>query len=66
VNRNKERWMKLCELASKEQDPKKLSELVEEINRILDEKQRRINGTTAAFHDRLVAHFGASLFPHAA
>jgi len=44
VKENKERWMELCELASKEQDPKKLSELVEEINRILEEKQSRISG----------------------
>jgi hypothetical protein len=36
--------MELCELASKEQDPKKLSELVEEINRILGAKQTRISG----------------------
>jgi hypothetical protein len=42
--KDKERWMQLCELASKEQDPRKLSELVEEINRLLEEKQNRIRG----------------------
>ena len=37
----KERWRKLCERAAAEQDPQKLMELVEEINRILEEEQKR-------------------------
>ncbi len=37
----KERWRELCELASKEQDPKKLHELVKEIDRLLQEKQEK-------------------------
>jgi uncharacterized FlaG/YvyC family protein len=41
---NAELWQKLCEQASKEQDPKKLAELVEEINRLLEAKQRRLSG----------------------
>jgi hypothetical protein len=42
--KDKERWMELCEFGSKEQDPSKLSEFVEEINRLLEEKQNRIRG----------------------
>ena len=38
----KERWLELCELASKEQDPKELVKLVEEINRLLEEKKHRL------------------------
>ena len=41
---NKERWRELCEQASVEQDPKKLLELVTEINRLLDEKKIRLRG----------------------
>jgi len=37
-NERTERWMVLCEQASKEQDPQKLSELVKVINRLLEEK----------------------------
>jgi hypothetical protein len=32
-----ERWKELCALASVEQDPQRLLELVQEINRLLDE-----------------------------
>jgi hypothetical protein len=39
----KERWLELCELAAKEQDPGKLLRFVQEINHLLDEKQKRIN-----------------------
>jgi hypothetical protein len=35
------RWETLCEQAAGEQDPKKLLELVKEINRLLADKQRR-------------------------
>jgi|HubBroStandDraft_6_1064221.scaffolds.fasta_scaffold32924_4 hypothetical protein len=38
----KERWMELCELAAKEQDPVKLMALVAEINRILEAKEQRL------------------------
>lgn len=38
----KERWMELCELAAKEQDPRELLVLVEEINRLLEEKEQRL------------------------
>lgn len=33
--RNDDRWKRLCEQASQEQDPKRLMELVQEINALL-------------------------------
>jgi hypothetical protein len=41
--KDKERWLELCEQAAVEQDPKKLLELVAEINRLLGEKQSRLD-----------------------
>jgi len=38
----KERWVELSECASKEQDPQKLTELLAEIDRMLQEKQERL------------------------
>ena len=38
----KEQWLRLCELAAREQDPAKLLRLVEEINRLLQEKEQRL------------------------
>ena len=35
---NEERWRQLCAQAAVEQDPKKLMELVKEINRLLEMK----------------------------
>jgi hypothetical protein len=40
---NREKWMELCEQASTEQDPEKLLALVQEINRLLEAKQERLN-----------------------
>jgi hypothetical protein len=40
---NREKWMELCEQASTEQDPEKLLALVQEINRLLEAKQERVN-----------------------
>jgi len=40
---NREKWMELCEQASKEQDPQKLLALVQEINRLLEAKQERLS-----------------------
>jgi hypothetical protein len=37
-----ERWRALCELAAEEQDPQRLMELVEQINRMLEEKEKRL------------------------
>jgi hypothetical protein len=42
----KEIWMQLCERAASEQDPDKLMELVREINRLLEEKERRLKNTS--------------------
>jgi hypothetical protein len=37
-----ERWIKVCAQAAVEQDPKKLLALAEEIDRLLEEKERRL------------------------
>ena len=37
-----ERWRELCAQASTEKDPKRLLELAEEINRLLDEKEKAL------------------------
>lgn len=39
-----ERWRKLCEQAALEQDPRKLMELIREIDRLLEEKENRLAG----------------------
>lgn len=39
---NAERWLKLCEQAASERDPHKLMELINEINRLLSEKEDRL------------------------
>jgi hypothetical protein len=44
VLKNKERWLELAALAANEQDPKNLMDLIAEINRLLAEKQDRLNG----------------------
>jgi hypothetical protein len=41
-NKTKERWLQLCEQAAVEQDPDRLLKLVNEISRILDEKNQRV------------------------
>jgi hypothetical protein len=38
----KERWMELAAQAAVEQDPKRLLELVKELNDLLEEKERRL------------------------
>ncbi len=40
--KNKEHWMELCEQAAVEQDAERLLELVQEINRLLEEKEQRL------------------------
>jgi len=44
MQENEERWRELCERAAKEMDPARLQELIQEINRLLDEKHRRLSG----------------------
>jgi hypothetical protein len=39
----KERWIELCEQAAVEQDSKKLMKLIQEIDRLLREKQERLD-----------------------
>lgn len=39
---NRERWKQLCEQAAGEQDPKKLTQLVREINALLKAKEDRL------------------------
>jgi hypothetical protein len=38
----RERWQELCEQAANEQDSRKLAVLIEEINRLLHEKDSRL------------------------
>ena len=40
---DKERWMELCEHASKEPDPERLLELVQQVNALLEEKESRLS-----------------------
>jgi hypothetical protein len=40
---NEERWKKLREQAAREQDPKKLIQLVKEINDLLEAKRKRLS-----------------------
>ena len=42
MKENEERWKELCRQAANEQDPHKLSELVTEINQLLQKKQARL------------------------
>ena len=48
-----ERWRDLCAKAAQEQDPKRLVELIIEINQLLQEKEQRLQqrsaNTTARF-----------------
>ena len=43
----KEQWVQLCEQAAAEQDVDKLLAMVEEINRMLYEKERRLQRSEA-------------------
>ncbi len=43
IGKNKERWLELCEQAANEQDSEKLIALAQEINRLLAEKETRLN-----------------------
>ena len=45
MREHEERWKELCALAAKEQDPRKLRELVREINELLLRKQERLDVT---------------------
>jgi hypothetical protein len=43
-----ELWQSLCQQAAEEQDPTRLIELVAEINRLLSEKEQRLNQARAS------------------
>jgi hypothetical protein len=49
---NHEKWMELCALAAKEQDPAKLLALTREIISLLDEKERRVKETHREMKER--------------
>jgi hypothetical protein len=48
---NKERWIQLSEQAAAEQDPKKMLELVNELNAVLEEKELRLAALRKADSD---------------
>jgi hypothetical protein len=61
----KERWLELCALAAEEQDPQKLMELVSEINRLLEQKERRLGSSlllTNDSYDAVTGPLEASVF----
>jgi len=39
---NEERWIQLCRKAIDERDPDKLMQIMEQINRMLEEKEQRL------------------------
>jgi UDP-N-acetylglucosamine 2-epimerase len=43
--KTKEAWRHVCEQAAIEHDPDKLMELVSQINRMLEEKENRLQGS---------------------
>ena len=48
--KTKERWAELCEQAAKEQDPNRLMQLVQEINKLLIEKEERLASQRTSRH----------------
>jgi hypothetical protein len=48
ILKNREKWMELCAQAAIEQDPAKLLVLVKEINRLLEEKEQRLQSRAGA------------------
>ena len=48
MRENREKWLELCEQAATEQDPEKLMELISQINRLLEAKERRLKGNPPA------------------
>ena len=37
-----EEWLRLCAMAAKEQDPEKLYQLVQQINLLLEEREKKL------------------------
>jgi hypothetical protein len=48
MQNKRERWMELAELAANEQDGAKLTELAQEIERLLAEKQHRLDAARSS------------------
>jgi hypothetical protein len=46
-NAEDERWLQLCSQAAVERDPEKLMKLLEELNRLLDEREERRKGPSS-------------------
>jgi hypothetical protein len=44
----RERWEQLCKLAADEPDPDRLMKLIEQINRLLEEKEERLKRQRAS------------------
>jgi hypothetical protein len=44
----KERWLELCEQAAEEQNPEKLLQFINEINRLLEQKEERLKRSGSA------------------
>jgi hypothetical protein len=42
MQENREKWIELCEQAANEQDPKKLMDLVSQIEALLEAKEQRL------------------------
>jgi hypothetical protein len=47
-----ERWVELCELAIKEQDPKKFLEIVKQLNELLDARRGFVSGGSVPRADK--------------
>jgi len=45
---DKEQWMEICRQIAVEQDPKKFSQLVHELSRLLAQKDERLKGLSKA------------------
>jgi len=52
MRENEDRWKQLCAQAAQEQDPKKLTELIMEINRLLEAKRNRLTKAPSEGQDR--------------
>jgi len=57
--KDREKWMELCALAAKEQDPQKLMELTRQIIRLLDENRRSVSLATGPVRALCLCHVGA-------
>jgi hypothetical protein len=45
IDQEKEHWLLLCEQAATEQDPEKLMDLLDKVNRFLEAEENRRRGT---------------------